>query len=145
MTDGRIPDDWVVVAEAGSGAEASLITGRLEQEGIEAIALLAAHAPGAWMSGAEAEWAGKTIAVPAEFAEQAHSILAEEGIGTNAHGFASEDASEEEDDDYSSGYVETIADGNFTMMRGMRSIAGAIALLVLGGLFFSYCANGITL
>lgn len=148
MTDGRIPDDWVVVAEARSGAEANLIAGRLEDEGIEAISLQAAHAPGAWLTGAQAEWAPKTIAVPAEFEEQAHSILAEEGLGTNSHGFASDDTAEEESlasEDYSGDYVETIADGNFTMMGAMRSIAWAIALVVVGGLFFSYCANGITL
>ena len=147
MTDARIPDDWVVVAEAGSGTEANLIVGRLEEEGIEAIQLQAAHAPGAWMTGSQAEWAPKTVAVPVEYAEQAHSILAQEGLGMDSHGYASDDTSEEYEDegDGSGQYVETIAEGNLTMMRGMRSIAWAIALLVLGGLFFSYCANGINL
>ena len=147
MSDAQIPDDWVVIAEAGSGSEANLIVGRLEEQGIEAISLQAAHAPGARMTGSQAEWAPKTIAVPTEYAEQAHAVLAEEGLTTGSDGFASGDAEEagfDEDDDETE-YVETIAEGNLTMMRGMRSIAWAIALLVLGGLFFSYCANGITL
>lgn len=128
MSDRRVPEDWVVVAECSSGSEASLIQGRLQQEDIESQVLAARGAPGAWLTGAEADWAPKVVVVPAGRQELALSLLASEAY--------------EEDDDPGvelPEFVDEPGAAPLTFMGAVRASAGVIAFLLALGLAWAQC------
>ena len=139
MTDHRLPDDWVVVAECSSGSEASLVEGRLRQEGIETQALAARGAPGAWLTGAQADWAPKVIAVPLLQRELALSLLAE----TDGDPGPIDDEVVEEPDpaDFADTPDDEIYAAPSTFMGFVRASAGVVALILALGLAWAQCSS----
>ena len=139
VSDERIPSDWVVVAECASGSEASLIQGRLSEGGIANTVLAARSAPGAWLTGAQADWAPKVIAVARVDEERAHSLLAELAplTGDESDADIEEPDLDAEPDIDEYGYETS---GPTTFMGFMRAAAGVIALLLALGLAWTQCS-----
>jgi hypothetical protein len=140
VSDNRLPDDWVIVAEAGHGVEASMIEDRLRADGIEVVTLEARGAPGAWLTGAQPFWAPKSIAVPAADEDRALELLedmpeAEEGDEQAEPGYGFE----EEDDVDEPVAVEPFDPGGPAVMENLRRVAWVLSAAIVAGILWTQC------
>jgi hypothetical protein len=69
--------DWVQLARARDDIEAHLLTGRLNEAGIETNTVKDRFAPGAWLYGGSNPWAPLTVYVRRLQLEDARLVLAE--------------------------------------------------------------------
>lgn len=140
MTDNRLPDDWVVIADAGHGVEASMIEDRLRDDGIEVAVLEASGAPGAWLTGAEPYWAPKSIAVHESNEERALQLLAH--LPDAAEEADPEDPALYEDVDdepEASQQVQPFDTGGPAVLANLRRAAWVLAALIVAGLLWTQC------
>ena len=138
MSDNRLPDDLVVVAEDGHGAEASMIEGGLRDAGIEVAVLEFRGAPGAWLTGAQPYWAPKSIAVAAADEQRALEVLASITDVEPGPDEAEEPELEEPDDT-----VPAYDPDGPAVMSSLRAIAWVVAALLVAGILWSQCSGSV--
>jgi hypothetical protein len=69
--------EWVELTEARGDIDAHLLTGRLNEAGVETRTVVDRGAPGAWLHGGSNPWAPVTILVRRRQLEDARLVLAE--------------------------------------------------------------------
>ncbi|HEX2235830.1 MAG TPA: DUF2007 domain-containing protein [Actinomycetota bacterium] len=69
--------EWVELTRAQGDIEAHLLTGRLNDAGVETRAMVDRGAPGAWLHGGSNPWATVTILVRRRQLDDARIVLAE--------------------------------------------------------------------
>ncbi|HEX2241209.1 MAG TPA: DUF2007 domain-containing protein [Actinomycetota bacterium] len=76
--------EWVVFARAANDIEAHLLTGVLNEAGIETYAVTDRSAPGAWLHGGSDPWAPVTVYVRRLQYEDGRIVLAELALSDEA-------------------------------------------------------------